>query len=126
MNTDIIIAGWVCTDLALSFPITHVLDGTSSADIDFGAGSDEHVTCWDDKGDRRGTGIVSWKPCRDWYVVSGATEGYREKAMDAQQELGPSVVISWRTWDVSYGSWKVAAERLNCTRLSLAGWLGAG
>ncbi len=85
MNTDAILTGWVCTDLALSFPIANVLDGRSPADIEFGAGSDEHVICWDDISDRRGTGIVSWEPNRNWNVVRGATEGYGEKAMDAQQ-----------------------------------------
>ena len=111
MSTDVIVVSITDTNLAFALPIMEVLAGTSTADIDVRTCSDEHVICRDDISDRRSAGIVSWKPSRNWDVVRGATEGYREKAMDAQQELGPSVVVSCRrAWDMSDGSWQVAAE----------------
>ena len=94
MSTDVIVVSITDTNLAFAFPVMEVLAGTSTADIDVRTCSDEHVTCRDDISDRRITRILPWQPNRYGNIVRSAAKAYWEKTVEAQQQLGPPVVIS--------------------------------
>lgn len=58
------------------------------------AGTDEHVQCGDYVGNRVFLWIVASDPDRDRNVVGGLAEGDGDDAMETEQELGSSVVVS--------------------------------
>ena len=87
-------AGFAATNLALAFPIADILDETSTADVHVRARSDEHIAGRNDIGDWRVPGVVAWQPDSDRDVVGCSAESYWKQAMQTEQELGPSVVVS--------------------------------
>lgn len=84
------------TDLAFPLPVAQILYLASSADIHVGTGADNHVGGGDDICNRGLSGVLPCEPYGDGNVVRRAAVRDREKAMEAEQELGAPVVICWR------------------------------
>ena len=90
------------------------------------AGADEHVRGGDYVGNRMFLWIVAGDPDRERDVVGRLAEGDGESAMETEQELGSSVVVSCGDRGVSGGRRGGEREGLNCRRQSLDGWRGSG
>ena len=90
------------------------------------AGADEHVRGGYDICERVILWIVPGDPDRDRDVIGRVAVGDGEGAMEAEQELGPSVVVSWGEEDEGVGLGKREREGLNCRHRSLDGCEGSG
>lgn len=72
-----------------------VFDVTTTAEVDVLASADEHVRGSYDISNRMLLWIVSGDPDGDWDVVGRLTICNGESAMKTEQQLGPSVVVSY-------------------------------
>jgi hypothetical protein len=73
------------TCFTLACPILDIFNIAFTAEIDEFTGLYEHVTCRDDIGDRRITGIFPCEPDSNGYVIRNASECDRQQAMDTKE-----------------------------------------
>lgn len=81
------------TDLWFSDPVLNVGDRASAVEINIFTLTDEEGGCGHDKGDGRGTWVVTCEPDCDGYVVGRAPEGDWEEAVETEEELGAAIVV---------------------------------
>jgi hypothetical protein len=73
--------------------LENIVDAGAAADVEMGTRLDEHVCCGDYIRERRFTRVVAGEPDCDRDVVGLSTEGDREKAVDAEQQLSAAIVV---------------------------------
>lgn len=80
------------TNLVFTLPMLDVLDIASATYIDVLSRFNNHLIGRDNIGDRRLTRVVSCDPKSDGNIIGCITKGNREKAVEAEKELGAAVV----------------------------------
>jgi len=79
--------------LALALPVLNVVDVAAATKFNVLAGADKHTRGGYDVGDRMFPWMVARDPDRDRNVVGRLAVGDGERAVETEQELGPSVVV---------------------------------
>ena len=99
------------TYLALSLPIENIFDLRLTAWVYVLSGPNEHVASGDDIGQGRDAWIFTGDPHRNWNIVRCTTKGYRKEPVEAEQELGATIVIGWMAREQSV-SMRMSRDRV--------------
>lgn len=93
-----------------TLPIFNVIWIASTTDVNISPRLYEHVVSGDDIGDGRQFWIIPGDPESYGNVIRGISEGYRQYAMDAEQQLSSAIVISWLDIQVRWNATGKNAE----------------
>jgi hypothetical protein len=72
-----------------------IWNGAPATQIDMRTLTDEHIAGGDDIGHRRSSWMIADQPDGDGNMIGRIPIGDRQQSMQAEQHLGPAIVVCW-------------------------------